>query len=83
MHSTMTTAAYRVRSYDLHDLDGISDKTMQNPTSNYTEGYVKETNSLTEHIRKFRKMGRSIRKKCRPNWSKRRLGFELNGMEDL
>ena len=47
MYSTMTTSAYRVRSYDLHDLDGISDKTMQTHFKLY-EGYVKETNSITD-----------------------------------
>ena len=57
MYSTMTTSAYRVRSYDLHDLDGISDKTMQTHFKLY-EGYVKETNSITEHIREFLKDGK-------------------------
>jgi superoxide dismutase, Fe-Mn family len=80
MHSTMTTAAYRVRSYDLHDLDGISDKTMQTHFKLY-EGYVKETNSLTEHIREFLKDGKVDQEEM-PAYSelKRRLGFEFNGM---
>lgn len=80
MYSTMTTAAYRVRSYDLHDLNGISDKTMQTHFKLY-EGYVKETNSLTEHIREVLKDGKVDQEEM-PAYSelKRRLGFEFNGM---
>jgi Fe-Mn family superoxide dismutase len=80
MFSTMTTATYRVRSYDLHDLNGISDKTMQTHFKLY-EGYVKETNSLTDHIREFLKDGKVDQEEM-PAYSelKRRLGFEFNGM---
>jgi superoxide dismutase, Fe-Mn family len=80
MYSTMMTSAYRVRSYDLHDLNGISDKTMQTHFKLY-EGYVKETNSLTEHIREFLKDGKVDQEEM-PAYSelKRRLGFEFNGM---
>lgn len=80
MYSTMATSAYRVRSYDLHDLNGISDKTMQTHFKLY-EGYVKETNSLTEHIREILKDGKVDQEEM-PAYSelKRRLGFEFNGM---
>ena len=80
MYSIMTTSAYRVRSYDLHDLTGISDKTMQTHFKLY-EGYVKETNSLTEHIREVLKDGKVDQEEM-PAYSelKRRLGFEFNGM---
>lgn len=80
MYSTMTTAAYRVRPYDLHDLNGISDKTMQTHFKLY-EGYVKETNGLTEHIREILKDGKVDQEEM-PSYSelKRRLGFEFNGM---
>lgn len=80
MYSSMKTAPYRVRLYDLHDLNGISDKTMQTHFKLY-EGYVKETNSLMEHIREFLKDGKVDQEEM-PAYSelKRRLGFEFNGM---
>ncbi|HEU5407527.1 MAG TPA: hypothetical protein VFU48_07150, partial [Nitrospira sp.] len=40
---------YEPRSYDLHDLHVISDRTLAMHFKLY-EGYVKETNTLTERI---------------------------------
>lgn len=80
MYSKTNTSAYRVRSYDLHGLNGISDKTMQTHFKLY-EGYVKETNNLTERIKDFLKDGKVDQEEM-PAYSelKRRLGFEYNGM---
>jgi Fe-Mn family superoxide dismutase len=80
MYSMTSTPPYRVQSYDLHDLTGISDKTMQTHFKLY-EGYVKETNNLTEHIKEFLKDGKVDQEEM-PAYSelKRRLGFEYNGM---
>ena len=80
MYSKTNTSAYRVRSYDLHDLNGISDKTMQTHFKLY-EGYVKETNKLTERVKEVLKDGKVDQEEM-PAYSelKRRLGFEYNGM---
>lgn len=80
MYAKTNTSAYRVRSYDLHGLNGISDKTMQTHFTLY-EGYVKETNNLTERIKEFLKDGKVDQEEL-PAYSelKRRLGFEYNGM---
>ncbi|HET6676058.1 MAG TPA: Fe-Mn family superoxide dismutase [Nitrospiraceae bacterium] len=80
MYAITSTPPYRVQSYDLHGLNGISDKTMQTHFKLY-EGYVKETNNLTEHIRDFLKDGKVDQEEL-PAYSelKRRLGFEYNGM---
>ena len=57
MYAKTNTPAYRVRSYDLHGLSGISDKTMQTHFKLY-EGYVKETNNLTDRIKEVLKDGK-------------------------
>ena len=71
---------YRVKEFDLSRLNGISDKTLEMHFKLY-EGYVKETNRLTEAIAEILKDGRVDQEEM-PAYSelKRRLGFEYNGM---
>jgi Fe-Mn family superoxide dismutase len=71
---------YQVRSFELHGLAGISDKTIDMHLSLY-EGYVKATNSLQERIADILKDG-SVDQEEMPAYSEltRRLGFEYNGM---
>lgn len=71
---------YKAKSFDLHGLNGISDRTMETHFKLY-EGYVKETNRLTDRIREVLKDGKVDQEEM-PAYSelKRRLGFEYNGM---
>lgn len=71
---------YRVKSFNLHGLQGISDKTVDLHLSLY-EGYVKATNALQGRIAEFLKDG-SVDQEEMPAYSEltRRLGFEYNGM---
>jgi superoxide dismutase, Fe-Mn family len=71
---------YRVKSFDLHGLNGISDQTLEMHFKLY-EGYVKETNRLSQEIAKFLKDGKVDQDEM-PAYSEltRRLGFEYNGM---
>lgn len=71
---------YQAKSFDLHGLDGISDRTVDTHLKLY-EGYVKETNTLMDHIRGVLKDGKVDQEEM-PAYSelKRRLGFEYNGM---
>src|SRR3990167_3642759 len=71
---------YKTKSFDLSRLKGISDKTLEMHFKLY-EGYVKETNHLTEKIAEFWK-GKKIDPGKSPAYAemKRRLGFEYNGM---
>lgn len=71
---------YRAKSFDLHGLNGISDRTLQTHFTLY-EGYVKETNRLMEDIAEFLKDGKVDQEEM-PAYSEltRRLGFEYNGM---
>ena len=75
-----TPSPYRVKSFNLHGLQGISDKTIDTHLSLY-EGYVKTTNSLQERIMEFLKDGKVDQEEM-PAYSEltRRLGFEYNGM---
>jgi len=76
----MKNRSYEVKSFDLHGLNGISDRTMETHFKLY-EGYVKETNRLNEEIREFLKDGKVDQEEM-PAYSEltRRLGFEYNGM---
>ena len=47
-----TTNSYQAREFNLSGLNGISDQTLEMHFKLY-EGYVKETNNLTEKITKF------------------------------
>jgi len=71
---------YKAKSFDIHGLEGISDRTVDVHLKLY-EGYVKETNNLTQHIREVLKDGKVDQEEM-PAYSelKRRLGFEYNGM---
>ena len=55
---------YEPRSYALHGLHGISDRTLAMHFKLY-EGYVKETNNLTARIHQLVEDGKSIKKRCR------------------
>jgi Fe-Mn family superoxide dismutase len=71
---------YRPKQFDLSGLSGISDKTLETHFKLY-EGYVKETNKLTEKISEFLQDGKIDQEEV-PAYSEltRRLGFEYNGM---
>jgi Fe-Mn family superoxide dismutase len=71
---------YTPRGFNLSGLNGISDQTLEMHFKLY-EGYVKETNRLTEKITEFLKDG-VVDHEEMPAYSEltRRLGFEYNGM---
>jgi len=71
---------YKAKQFRLSGLNGISDETFEMHLKLY-EGYVKETNRLTEKISEFLKDG-NVDQEEMPAYSelKRRLGFEYNGM---
>lgn len=75
-----TKNLYRARQFDLSGLNGISDQTLETHFKLYN-GYVNETNRLTEHIMEFLKDGKVDQEEM-PAYSelKRRFGFEYNGM---
>jgi len=72
--------SYKARQFDLSGLKGISDETLEMHFKLY-EGYVKETNKLTERISEFISDG-NVDQEEMPAYSEltRRLGFEYNGM---
>ena len=71
---------YKPKQFDLSGLEGISDKTLEMHFKLY-EGYVKETNKLTEKIAEFLRDGKVDQEEM-PAYSEltRRMGFEYNGM---
>jgi Fe-Mn family superoxide dismutase len=73
-------AQYKAKQFNLSGLNGISDRTLEMHFKLY-EGYVKETNNLTERISEFLRDGKVDQDEM-PAYSelKRRLGFEYNGM---
>src|SRR5690349_8844729 len=75
-----STGSYQPRQFNLSGLKGISDQTLEMHFKLY-EGYVKETNNLTERITEFIKDG-TVDQEEMPAYSElsRRLGFEYNGM---
>src|SRR3712207_461746 len=75
-----STGPYQARQFNLRGLKGISDQTLDVHFKLY-EGYVKETNKLTEKISEFIKDG-NVDQEEMPAYSEltRRLGFEYNGM---
>jgi superoxide dismutase, Fe-Mn family len=73
----MTT--YTPKTYDLSDLTGISDQTLEVHFGLYA-GYVKNTNILNEQLAEITKAGVSAEKMPLYSEIKRRLGFEYNGM---
>ncbi|MEP6705951.1 MAG: superoxide dismutase [Pyrinomonadaceae bacterium] len=75
-----STGTYTAREFNLSNLKGISDQTLEMHFKLY-EGYVKETNKLNEGIAEFIKDG-NVDQEEMPAYSEltRRLGFEYNGM---
>jgi superoxide dismutase, Fe-Mn family len=72
--------SYQPRQFNLSGLKGISDQTLEMHFKLY-EGYIKETNKLTEKISEFLADGKVDQDEM-PAYSEltRRLGFEYNGM---
>src|ERR671921_2184287 len=72
--------AYQAKQFKLSGLQGISDQTLEMHFKLY-EGYVKETNNLTEKIWDLVKDGKVDQEEM-PAYSEltRRVGFEYNGM---
>src|SRR4030095_9831985 len=75
-----STGSYKARQFNLSGLKGISDQTLEMHFKLY-EGYVKETNKLTEKISEFIQDG-NVDQEEMPAYSEltRRLGFEYHGM---
>ena len=75
-----SSGPYTARQFNLSGLKGISDQTLEVHFKLY-EGYVKETNNLTEKISEFIRDGNVDHDEL-PAYSEltRRLGFEYNGM---
>ncbi|MGB8510393.1 MAG: Fe-Mn family superoxide dismutase [Pyrinomonadaceae bacterium] len=71
---------YTPKDFNLSGLNGISDQTLEMHFKLY-QGYVKETNNLSERIAKFLEDGKVDQEEM-PAYSEltRRLGFEYNGM---
>ena len=76
----MENESYKPKTFDLSDLTGISDKTLEMHFKLY-EGYVTNTNLLTEKIGDILADGK-VDKEELPAYSEltRRLGYEYNGM---
>jgi Fe-Mn family superoxide dismutase len=76
----MEPQSYKPKTFDLSGLTGISDKTLEMHFKLY-EGYVTNTNLLTEKINEILADGQ-VDKEEMPAYSEltRRLGFEYNGM---
>lgn len=73
----MGNKAYEKKTFDLSNLNGISDKQLEIHFALYA-GYVTNTNLLNEKISEMLKTGKG----GTPEYAelKRRLGFEYNGM---
>src|SRR5689334_1398600 len=71
---------YKAKNFNLSELNGISNQTMEMHLKLY-EGYVTNTNLLTERIAEILSDGQ-VDKEEMPAYSEltRRLGFEYNGM---
>src|ERR1051326_4913707 len=76
----INTNSYQAKQFNLSGLNGISDRTLGMHLKLY-EGYVKETNNLSDRISEFLKDGKVDQEEI-PAYSEltRRLGFEYNGM---
>jgi Fe-Mn family superoxide dismutase len=76
----MEQKIYKPKTFNLSGLQGISDKTLEMHFNLY-EGYVTNTNTLTERINEILADGRVDQEEM-PQYSEftRRLGFEYNGM---
>ena len=73
-------STYKAKQFDLSGLNGISDQTLEMHFKLY-EGYVTNTNTLTQKIGEFLADGKVDQEEM-PAYSEltRRLGFEYNGM---
>jgi Fe-Mn family superoxide dismutase len=76
----LQTVDYKAKQFNLSQLQGISDKTLEIHFKLY-EGYVKSVNELNDKIAEMLKDGRVDQDEF-PAYSEltRRLGFEYNGM---
>lgn len=76
----METKHYKPKTFNLSGLNGISDKTLEMHFKLY-EGYVTNTNTLTEKIAAILSDGKVDQEEM-PAYSEltRRMGFEYNGM---
>jgi len=76
----MNRKTYKPQQFNLSGLNGISDQTLEMHFKLY-EGYVTNTNTLTEKISEILKDGKVDHEEM-PAYSEltRRLGFEYNGM---
>jgi Fe-Mn family superoxide dismutase len=72
------TMTYKARSFALSDLTGISDRTLEMHFGLY-EGYVKETNLLTERLAEMAKSGGAAKNPAYAAMT-RHLGYEYGGM---
>jgi Fe-Mn family superoxide dismutase len=74
----MATATYKPRDFNLSGLTGISDQTLELHFGLY-EGYVSETNLLTERLAEMARAGQASKN---PQYAEltRHLGFEYGGM---
>jgi Fe-Mn family superoxide dismutase len=75
----LTKAPYKAKTFDLHGLEGISDKTLELHFGLYA-GYVKNTNLLTEQLQEMCSKGEAASTNPAYAEMSRRLGFEYNGM---
>ncbi len=78
--SRVASLQYQPKDFDLHGLEGISDRTLSMHLKLY-EGYVKASNTLRQQIDEMLGDGRIDREEM-PAYSElnRRLAFEYNGM---
>jgi Fe-Mn family superoxide dismutase len=76
----MDSKVYKPQQFNLSNLNGISDQTLEMHFKLY-EGYVSNTNLLTEKIKEILSDGKVDHEEM-PAYSEltRRLGFEYNGM---
>ena len=75
----MAKATYKAKAFKLSGLDGISDETLEMHFGLY-EGYVKNTNLLTEQIFDMMRKNKASGKDPAYAELTRRLGFEYGGM---
>lgn len=80
MAAAMEPKTYKAKSFNLSDLNGISNQTLEMHFKLY-EGYVTNTNALNEKIAALVKEG-GVAPADMASYSEmtRRLGFEYNGM---
>jgi Fe-Mn family superoxide dismutase len=75
---SMHAPSYKPRDFNLSGLTGISDKTLEMHLGLY-EGYVSETNLLTERLAEMVQAGKAAKSPLYAEM-KRHLGFEYGGM---